>query len=57
MVNRVESRQLDLEKSNFIKVLMMLLVVFYHSMAFWMRGGWGVGTPVQPSAILGFIAA
>lgn len=34
MLDKKESKQLTLEKGSFIKVLMMLLVVLYHSMAF-----------------------
>lgn len=45
----------ELENCNFVKSILMILVVFYHSALFW-GGNWFKGTPVFDSAVLGTIA-
>lgn len=45
-----------LENCNFIKVMLMILVVLYHSMALYMNSGWFNQTPMQDSIYLNWIA-
>lgn len=45
----------ELENCNFVKLLLMLSVVLYHSMAYW-KGGWFYKDPSEESGILMYIA-
>lgn len=45
-----------LEKCNFIKVIMMLIVILCHCVSLWARGGWFNQPPAQSSGILAFIS-
>ena len=46
----------QLENCNFIKTILMLLVVLYHSCALWKSGGWFNQAPANPSAFLDILA-
>lgn len=46
----------QLENCNFIKTILMSLVVLYHSCALWKSGGWFNQAPASPSAFLDVIA-
>lgn len=46
----------QLENCNFIKTILMLLVVLYHSCALWKSGGWFNQAPASPSAFLDVLA-
>jgi hypothetical protein len=45
----------ELENCNFVKLLLTLSVVLYHSVAYW-KGGWFYKEPSEPSEILRYIA-
>lgn len=47
----------ELENCKFAKAILMLLVVMYHSLAFWLPGGWFNQKPLQELYILGFLAS
>lgn len=46
----------QLENCNFIKTVLMFLVVLYHSCALWKSGGWFNQAPANPSAFLDILA-
>lgn len=46
----------SLNNCNFIKAVLMLLVVIYHSCALWKSGGWFNQAPANPSAFLDVLA-
>lgn len=46
----------QLENCNFIKTVLMFLVVLYHSCALWKSGGWFNQAPASPSAFLDVLA-
>ena len=46
---------LNLEKCNFIKIVLMLSVIFYHSICYWSRYGWFTDYPDDPSVVLDFL--
>ena len=48
-------RQQELENCSFIKTVLMILVVFYHSILFW-GGNWFTETPVFEAKPLGYVA-
>lgn len=54
-MNRVQCLQTELSNCNFVKTVLMLLVVFYHSILFW-SGNWFTGTPVFSSVFLPLLA-
>lgn len=50
------NRQEELSNCNFIKTVLMVLVVFYHSILFW-NGSWFTEDPIETSVILNILAA
>lgn len=46
----------ELSNCYFVKAILMIIVVLYHSLAFWMPGGWFNQEPVEKSEILGMAA-
>lgn len=50
------NRASELRNCSQIRVVLMLLVVLYHSMAIFIRGGWGPYQPSQDAPVLGYIA-
>ena len=55
--SRAEQSRVELANCSFCKSVLMILVVMYHSMAFWLPGGWFNQRPVQESYALGLIAS
>ena len=53
--NYENSKQLDLDKCNVIKVFMMLAVILTHCISLWSKSGWFVYTPEKHSEILAFL--
>ena len=53
---RRESDDGILEKCNFIKVVMMLVVILCHSVSLWARGGWFNQAPAQSSKVLAYLS-
>jgi hypothetical protein len=51
-----EKSRAELDNCNFIKTVLMTSIVLYHSIAFWLPGGWFTSLPEQPSKSLGLIA-
>ena len=50
-------RQQELQNCNFIKTILMIMIIFYHSMLFWGNGNWfSVVSPSSTSTILNTIA-
>lgn len=45
-----------LENCNFVKTVLMITIILYHSMAFWLPNGWFCQMPVEASWIIGTIA-
>ena len=45
----------ELQNCNFVKMVLMLIVVLYHSMLFW-SGNWYTGNPVLEAKELGVCA-
>lgn len=54
-VDRHMKREQELRNCNFVKTVLMILVVLYHSMVFW-TGDWFRGEPVYNSEILSIIS-
>lgn len=58
MVNKIEEdldRKTELSNCNFVKTVLMLIVVFYHSILYW-NGDWFTGEPAFPAPLLGNFA-
>lgn len=55
-MNELVEGNSELENCKFVKTILMFCVVIYHSLAFWLPGGWFNQRPVQESYVLGFIA-
>lgn len=55
IVDRKAHSQKELSNCTFVKTVLMLLVVFYHSILFW-GGNWFSIEPAQTSAVLGMAA-
>lgn len=51
-----ELKTTELNNCNFIKSILMLLIILYHSLAFWLPNGWFVFGPERPSKVLGLVA-
>lgn len=49
-------RERELENCGFVKTVLMIIIVFYHSILFWSES-WFVGEPILRAPILGEIAA
>ncbi|MBE6650785.1 MAG: acyltransferase [Ruminococcaceae bacterium] len=56
MINQdVQSRQTELSNCNFVKTVLMLVVVLYHSILYW-SGDWFIGEPVYAASGLATLA-
>lgn len=49
-------REQELENCSFVKTVLMIIIVFYHSILFW-NGSWFIGEPIFKAPLLGEIAA
>jgi len=56
IIKQQNMRDQELNNCSFIKAILMIIVVLYHSIAFWLPGGWFNQKPVEKSEILGLIA-
>ena len=52
----VTDRQAELKNCNFVKTVLMLIVVLYHCMVFW-TGTWFSEAPVHSSGALALLPA
>ena len=54
-LDRQTDKQAELKNCNFVKTVLMLLVVFYHSILFW-KGNWFTANPVTEVELLSVLA-
>ena len=50
-------KQRELENCNFVKTILMLIVIFYHSFLFWGGSGWFTNNPALSGPGLGLMAS
>ena len=55
--NSAEFKQQELNNCNFVKTILMLIVVLYHSILFWGGGSWFSAEPLDKASFFGPVAS